>query len=118
MWGSWVQIPPKALKMKTEITVDQLKKKLDKKEKFVLLDVRNQYELKYGEINDSKLIPVQEIEFRYPEIDKNKEIVCYCRTGGRSGRAAEFLRSKGFNALNLVGGILAWKKHDSSIIEY
>ena len=104
--------------METEITVDELKEKIGRKEDIIILDVREEDELEYGKIQDSILIPMHEVQNRLNEFNKDKEIICYCRSGNRSGFIASFLRNKGFKAKNLLGGILAWKKYDSSIIEY
>lgn len=43
------------------------------------------------------------------ELDKKKEYIIVCRSGGRSGRAVQFLESYGFRAINMVGGMLAWE---------
>ncbi|MEK6964365.1 MAG: rhodanese-like domain-containing protein [Nanoarchaeota archaeon] len=100
------------------LSVDDLKKKLDSKTKIKILDVRNPDELQYGMILNYTQIPLPELEKRYKELDKKERYVVYCRTGGRSGQACEFLIQKGYKASNLAGGILAWKKYDSSIQEY
>ncbi len=100
------------------LTVDELKKKLDSKSKIHILDVRNPDELQYGTVPGYAQIPLPELEKRYSELDKKGEYVVYCRTGGRSSKACEFLIQKGYKATNLVGGILAWKRYDPSIQEY
>ncbi len=100
------------------LTVDELKKKLDSKAKVKILDVRNPDELQYGTVAGYKQIPLPELERRYKELDPKKEYVVYCRTGGRISKACEFLIQKDYKATNLIGGILAWKKYDSSIQEY
>lgn len=100
------------------LTVDELKKKLDSKAKIAILDVRNPDELQYGTILGYKQIPLPELEKRYLELNKKAEYIVYCRTGGRSGQACAFLTQKGYKAMNLTGGILAWKKYDPSVQEY
>src|SRR3989338_10310028 len=100
------------------LTVDELKQKLDSKAKVRILDVRNPDELPYGSVAGSEQIPLPELEKRYKELDKKEEYVVYCRTGGRSSRACEFLTQKGYKATNLIGGILAWKKYDPNIQDY
>jgi len=104
--------------MENEITVDELKEKIDKKKDIIILDVREEDELEYGKIQDSILIPMHEVQEKLNELSQDKEIICYCRSGNRSGFIASFLRNNGYNAKNLLGGILAWKKYDLSIIEY
>jgi adenylyltransferase/sulfurtransferase len=91
-----------------EITVEQLKSMLDKKEKFVLLDVREPREYEAARIPGSRLIPLGDIPLRAAELDKKQKYVVHCRSGGRSGRAVAILREKGFDATNVAGGILAW----------
>ncbi|MBS4027567.1 MAG: rhodanese-like domain-containing protein [Ignavibacteriales bacterium] len=103
----------------SEITVEELKKKMDNKEDFLLVDVRESNEKKMSDIGGT-LIPVNTLPLRYNELDKEKEIILYCRTGARSGWATNFLRSVGFeNVKNLIGGIYAWSdKIDKSVKKY
>ena len=76
----------------------------------VLLDVRTVPERKRDSIKGSIHIPLNQLRSRQEELNKfkNKEIVCYCRSGNRSLSAASFLRKHGFNAANLKGGITSW----------
>ena len=67
----------------------------------------NEYQI--NRIPGSELIPLGDIPKRYTELDPNEEIVVQCKMGGRSAKAADFLRSVGFkHVLNLKGGILDW----------
>ncbi|MBM4166896.1 MAG: rhodanese-like domain-containing protein [Ignavibacteria bacterium] len=102
-----------------EISVEELKKKMDSKEDFLLVDVREQHEKKISDIG-GMLLSVNSLQIRYNELDKEKEIILYCRTGTRSALATNFLRSVGFeNVKNLVGGIYAWSdKIDKSVKKY
>jgi adenylyltransferase/sulfurtransferase len=104
----------------TEIDVRELKRKMDAKEDFYLLDVREPNEFKIGRIPGSTLIPLGEIPQRYQEIPRDKEIVVQCKMGGRSAKAAAFLRQQGFKSVkNLKGGILDWSdKIDPSVPKY
>jgi len=91
------------------ITVQELKRKLDAKEDFILIDVRESYE--YEEFNiGAKLIPLGDLPAAMEEMeDKDAEIVLHCRSGARSGRAQAFMMSSGFsNVANLEGGVIAW----------
>ncbi|HLC56574.1 MAG TPA: rhodanese-like domain-containing protein [Candidatus Nanoarchaeia archaeon] len=90
------------------IDASEVKKKMDKKEKFILLDVRTQWERDIVKLDDDKIIPIQELEERYKELDKKKEIICYCHHGNRSLIAAQFLHEKGFKAKSMNGGIEYW----------
>jgi sulfur-carrier protein adenylyltransferase/sulfurtransferase len=88
----------------------ELKQKIDNKEDFILLDIRTPYEYNIAKIDCLELvyIPMQELQERINELDKTKEIVVYCHTGGRSRSIVGFLKSLGYNAKNLDGGIKLW----------
>ena len=91
-----------------EISVEELKQRLDAKEDFVLLDVREPHEYNICNLNGI-LIPLNDLPRRMNELDPNKEMVIHCRSGARSARAVGFLQQAGFTKTkNLAGGILAW----------
>ena len=93
----------------TEITPVELKAKLDAGETPFILDVREPNEYQINRIAGSILIPLGDVPRRYAEFDPNQELIMQCKSGARSGRAADFLRSVGFKrVLNLKGGILDW----------
>jgi phage shock protein E len=75
---------------------------------FLLLDVRTHREHAEQAIENSHLIPVQELAQRVHELPRDKEIVIYCRVGNRSAYACAFLASRGYKVKNLEGGILIW----------
>jgi molybdopterin/thiamine biosynthesis adenylyltransferase/rhodanese-related sulfurtransferase len=104
-----------------QITVEQLKQKLDAKENIFVLDVREPHEYPIANLG-APLIPVGSIESRINEIaaHKNDEVVIHCRSGARSQKAALALKAAGFtNVSNLTGGILAWAdKIDPSMPKY
>jgi molybdopterin/thiamine biosynthesis adenylyltransferase/rhodanese-related sulfurtransferase len=104
----------------TETDVKELKRKIDAKENFFLLDVREPNEYQIGKIPGSTLIPLGEVPQRVNEIPRDKEIIVHCKMGGRSAKAAEFLRRQGYtNVKNLKGGILDWSdKIDPSVPKY
>lgn len=91
-----------------ELRVTELKEKIDRGEQFSLIDVREPHEAKISNIPGSTLIPVGEIRDRLDELDKESEIILFCRTGKRSDMAARFLRDQGYKAKNLLGGVHAW----------
>lgn len=104
-----------------EITVEELKKKIDQKESFLLLDVREPFEAHISNIDtNSTLIPLDDLSGRIPELDESQEIIVLCRSGNRSGKACEMLEENGFsNVTNLKGGINEWAaKIDSSLPQY
>jgi rhodanese-related sulfurtransferase len=91
-----------------QITVLELKQRLDAGEDLMILDVREPYECQIASIGGT-LIPMNQVPDRLAEIDRNREIVVQCRSGARSQRIAEFLAARGYpNVKNLAGGILAW----------
>lgn len=103
----------------TQITVEQLKERLDRGEDIQLVDVREPHEYEIVNLG-AKLIPLRKLPEHVQELDPNREIVVHCKVGERSERAAEFLRSVGFkNVKNLVGGIREWaEKIDPKMPRY
>lgn len=102
------------------ITVEELKKLIDTKADFQLIDVREQNEKAFADIG-GELIPLSTIVSAVDKISRDKTVVVYCRSGKRSGNAIAELQQKfGFtNLLNLTGGILAWSDRiDPSIPKY
>src|SRR5882672_7666260 len=94
-----------------EISAKELKAKIDGKEKFVLVDVREPHEYQIAKIPGSKLIPLGEVMQRARELDTADDIVVHCRSGGRSAKAIQTLQKMGFKRLrNLKGGVLAWSQ--------
>jgi len=93
-----------------DITVEELKTRLDKGEKIHVIDVREPWE--YEEFNiGGKLIPLGELQGSIDDLDDimNEEIVVHCRSGARSAAAKDFMVKQGFeNVRNLLGGVLAW----------
>jgi adenylyltransferase/sulfurtransferase len=104
-----------------QVTVENLKKKLDAKEDIFVLDVREPHEYPIANLG-APLIPVGSIESRISELaeHKNDEIIIHCRSGARSQKAALALKAAGFtNVSNLSGGILAWAdKIDPTMAKY
>ena len=104
-----------------QITVEELKRKLDAKEDFFLLDVREPHEVPIASLG-APLIPVGELEKRVGELaaHKDQEIIIHCRSGARSQKAALILKNAGFtHPENLAGGILAWAdKIDPTMPKY
>lgn len=95
-----------------DITVQELKQKIDNKEAFVFIDVREPYE--YEEFNlGAKLIPLGAIPHAIEELEEHKEdeIVVHCRSGARSAAAQSMLQQAGFkNVRNLIGGVMTWQQ--------
>jgi rhodanese-related sulfurtransferase len=95
------------------ITVEEVKRKMDAGEELHLVDVREPYENADFNIGGI-LLPLGQIRgMQIEEIEdlKDKEVILYCRSGNRSAQAAMFLETMGFeNTKNLVGGVLAWQE--------
>jgi len=101
----------RAIPIVEEVAPVELKKKIDAKERIVLLDVREPFEHAFCKIENSRLIPLGELRRRLGELDPSAETVVYCHTGVRSARAVDMLASEGFlRVRNLKGGIKAWAK--------
>jgi sulfur-carrier protein adenylyltransferase/sulfurtransferase len=104
-----------------QISVQELKHKLDAKADIFVLDVREPHEYLIANLGAPQ-IPVGEVERRVGELaaQKNREVVVHCRSGARSQKAALILKQAGFtNVSNLAGGILAWAdKIDPSMPKY
>lgn len=97
-----------------DITVEELKERLEKGENLHFYDVREEHE--YEEDNlGAVLIPLGDLPDHLDELEplKDEEIIIHCRSGARSGKAAKFLESQGFsNVRNVVGGILAYREQE------
>ena len=96
----------------TQIDPAGLKAKMDSRQEFCLLDVREPWEVARASLPGSVCIPLQEIPSRMQELDAGAEIIVMCQAGMRSQRAAEFLAGTGVSAAwcNLRGGIAAWAR--------
>lgn len=103
-----------------EVTVSELKKMIDNKEDFQLIDVREPHEFDICNIQ-AELIPLSEIPNAVDKISKDKKVVVHCRSGSRSGNAIKWLE-KNYqfeNLYNLKGGVLAWADEiDPSMTKY
>ncbi|MCX7877791.1 MAG: HesA/MoeB/ThiF family protein [Ignavibacteria bacterium] len=105
-----------------EISVEELKKKMDSGDNFFLLDVREMHEIPIASIGGT-VIPLSELMDRLDElpVNKDEEIVVYCRTGNRSHHAVNYIVNElGYrNVKNLVGGLHAWHDRiDPSVKKY
>ncbi|MCC6141876.1 MAG: rhodanese [Nitrospira sp.] len=106
--------------MSYSIGVKELKARLDKGDKLVLLDVREPWEHALAKLEGSVLIPLGTLPQTLTKLDKNTEIIAYCHHGMRSADATNFLVQQGFaNVKNLVGGIDAWSTQvDNAVPRY
>ena len=93
----------------TEIQPTQLAERLESGEKLEIIDVREPYEWQIGHIPGARLVPLDQLTAEIPRLDKRREIILYCKVGGRSRHAAEQLAAAGVTEVrNLAGGILRW----------
>ncbi|WP_047981113.1 rhodanese-like domain-containing protein [Ornithinibacillus contaminans] len=92
-----------------EISAIELAAKLKSGEKLNIIDVREDEEVAMGKIPGARHIKLGEIPERLDELDQDEHYYMVCRSGGRSGRACEFLIDNGFNVTNMTGGMLAWE---------
>ncbi|MEM6427782.1 MAG: rhodanese-like domain-containing protein [Deinococcota bacterium] len=82
----------------------------------LLVDVREQDEYDTVRIPNTVLIPLSELQERYSELPKDRDLVIHCRSGKRSAKATDFLNQHGYNATNVAGGILAWEQQELPVI--
>ncbi len=73
-----------------------------------VLDVREQHEWDTGHIAGARHVPLGELPQRVDEVPVGGPVLCVCHVGARSAQAVAFLRSRGIDAVNLHGGMLAW----------
>ena len=92
-----------------EITAIELEEQLKEGQQVNMIDVREADEIATGKIIGAIHIPLGEVPERIDELDKNKPYTLICRSGGRSGRAAEFLEEEGYDVTNMTGGMLSWQ---------
>jgi rhodanese-related sulfurtransferase len=102
------------------IAVEDLKDKRDRGEVLTLVDVREPHEWAISDLPGSIKIPLGTLPNRFAELPQDAEIVVYCRTGGRSANAVQFLRQRGYsNVFNLDGGINRWAEQiDPNMARY
>ena len=94
-----------------DITVNELKERLEKGEKFHFFDVREEWEYEEDNLGANN-IPLGELDHQLEKFAaiKHEEIVVHCRSGARSGNAKKFMETKGFTKVrNVLGGILAYR---------
>lgn len=90
-------------------------KSLLAEENIQLLDVRSPKEIKQGFIKTAKFANYYDADFyekASKQLNENKPVYLYCRSGGRSGKSAKILQEKGFTVVNVLGGYNQWKKEN------
>jgi adenylyltransferase/sulfurtransferase len=106
--------------MRFAISPKELKTSLDKGDKLVLVDVREEWEYSLAKLDGSILIPLGTLPQSLAQLTRDSEIIAICHHGMRSADATNFLLQQGFsNVKNLVGGIDAWSTQvDGSVPRY
>ena len=97
-----------------EITPEEIQQKLEKGEKLELIDVREDDEVEAGMIPQARHIRMNEIPDNLDALDKDKETIFICRSGGRSGNVCAYLQERGYNVVNMTGGMLEYKGETKS----
>jgi rhodanese-related sulfurtransferase len=93
------------IKEVTPLEVEELMNK----DNVVIIDVREDEEVAQGMIEKAKHIPLGDIPEAAPKLDKSKDYILVCRSGGRSMNASKYLDEQGFKVTNMQGGMLSWK---------
>ena len=93
----------------------ELSEKLKNGKRPLVLDVRQREEYRSGHIAGAKLVPLNELGSRMKELPKEREIVCVCASGNRSSSATRMLTGAGYNAINMKGGMSAWRRADLAV---
>jgi len=92
-----------------DIEPTEVKAKIDRGDRFVLIDVREPHEYQICNIPQAKLIPLGDLPKRVNELNSANEIIAHCKSWMRSAKAVDFLKQAGFKKVrNIKGGILAW----------
>jgi len=100
-----------------EISVKELKARMDAGDDFQLIDVREVNEYEYCNIG-GELIPMGEIMMNLDKLSRDKDVIVHCKSGGRSSAIVNALMARGFdNVINLRGGILAWADEIDPTVE-
>ncbi|MCY9694214.1 rhodanese-like domain-containing protein [Paenibacillus alginolyticus] len=97
-----------AVQIPKEITPQEVSERLKQSESLFIIDVREPNEWSAGHIAGAKHIPLGQLIERQHELDPKRETIVVCRSGNRSGLACELLTEKGFNVVNMTGGLNAW----------
>ena len=94
------------------VSAEEAYKLISDDKEFIILDVRTKEEYDDGHIPGAKLVPVQILPMKLDELDKYKDkpVLVYCASGGRSPRAVETLANNDFkNIYHLSSGICSWR---------
>jgi rhodanese-related sulfurtransferase len=100
-----------------DVSIQEARQLIEKKKKLTIVDVRTISEYDEGHIENAINIPVQELSDRLDELNKNDELLIYCRTGNRSSTAVDILSDAGFNKIfHMHEGISIWIQQGHPIV--
>lgn len=100
-----------------EVSPDELLQRIERGDVPLLVDVREPHEWISGHLENAVHLPLGSVAARMHEIPRDRDVVVYCRSGARSGRAAEFLREQGYTRVqNLTGGIVRWLRENGRLV--
>jgi sulfur-carrier protein adenylyltransferase/sulfurtransferase len=104
----------------SDLSPKEVKERIDRKDNFLLIDVREPHEYQIASIPSSKLIPLGELPKRLSEVPKDIDVVVHCKSGMRSAKGVELLKQNGYTrVVNMKGGILAWSDQvDPAVAKY
>lgn len=94
----------------SRISAEETQERIRSKQPPLVLDVRQPEEYQSGHIAGAKLIPLEQLTSRLNDLPRDREIVCVCRSGSRSGAATRQLQAAGYTCYNLSGGMIAWQR--------
>lgn len=97
-----------AFKIAKEITPQQVAEQLKQGRELILLDVRELDEWVEGHVKGAKHIPLSQLVERFHELNPTEETIVMCRSGSRSGLACELLHERGYQVVNMTGGLSQW----------
>lgn len=100
---------------KPVVSVQQARRMLD--EGAIILDVREKSEFDLGHIPHSRLMPLSTMADHLQHVPRGKKLIVACRTGGRSTSAVARLQAEGIHAVNLEGGLIAWRKAGFDLVD-
>ncbi|WP_407941602.1 rhodanese-like domain-containing protein [Metabacillus schmidteae] len=92
-----------------EITAAEVQRKLENGENIELIDVREDEEVEAGMIPQARHIRMNDIPEHLEQLDQGKETIFICRSGGRSANVCAYLEDKGYDVVNMTGGMLDYK---------
>lgn len=83
--------------------------RLTQTQELAIIDVREMDEFANGHIQTAKLLPLSTLMQQYTQLNKAQKYYIICRSGNRSGMACQFLSAQGYDVINVLGGMNAWK---------